>query len=74
VRSRAQSPSAQASPRRWPRREERYSRAGVEPPLEDLLNDPLTAAIMRCDNVSLPVLRSLVDTARASLKDRAAAP
>jgi hypothetical protein len=74
TRGRVRSPKYQVSPRRWRRREERYSQAGVEPPLEDLLNDPVTAAIMRCDNVSANTLRSLVDTARANLKVRTGTP
>lgn len=62
---------ARPSPKRRPVREERYADGGVEPPIEDLLKDPVTEAIMRCDRVSLIDLRSLVDDVRAELRGRA---
>lgn len=43
---------------------------GGEPRLEDLLSDPVTQAIMRCDNVSAGALQLLVREARAVLKTR----
>lgn len=64
--------ASRPSPKRRPRREERYADGGVEPSIEDLLNDPVTAAIMRCDRVSAIDLRSLVEDVRAELRGRAA--
>ncbi len=57
-------------PRRRRGREERYADGGVEPAIEDLLNDPVTAAIMRCDRVDPIDLRTLVDDLRNSLRSR----
>lgn len=73
------------SKRRWPPRArsasrtppdkaeppELYVNGGHEPPIDDLLDDPVTAAILRCDHISPAALRSLVDTMREKLKERA---
>jgi hypothetical protein len=61
---------AQPSPKGRPRREEPYAKGGVEPRLGDLLKDPVTQAILRCDGVSPKTLRSLIDDARAGLKSQ----
>lgn len=58
------------APRRRRGREERYADGGVEPAIEDLLNDPVTAAIMRCDRVNPVDLRVLVDDVRSGLRSR----
>lgn len=62
-------PSSGRSSGRQPRKSEPYADGG-EPRLEDLLSDPVTQAIMRCDNVSASALRSLMSEARAVLKTR----
>ena len=54
---------------RSPRREV-YADAGVEPALNDLLTDPLTAMVMRRDGVRLEDLRALLAQTRAMLKAR----
>lgn len=53
-----------------PARDDRFSDAGVEPNLDELLADPLTQAIMRCDGVSPASLQALVAKVRADLKAR----
>jgi hypothetical protein len=53
-----------------PCREEPYVKGGVEPRLGDLLNDPMTQAILRCDGVSQRALRALIDDARTALKSQ----
>ncbi len=58
-------PSRRPSPRR-----ERFSEAGVEPRLDELLNDPLTAAIMQRDGVSLSHLQTLIGETRQVLRER----
>jgi hypothetical protein len=58
------------SPKGRPRREEPYAKAGVEPQLGDLMKDPVTQAILRCDGVSPKTLRSLIDDARTGLESR----
>ena len=45
----------------------RYAVGGVEPSLHDLLNDPLTHAIMRRDNLTANDVQSVLDSARANL-------
>jgi hypothetical protein len=55
--------------RRQPRREP-YSQAGDEPRIEDILNDPLTEAVMRRDGVSEDSLRALIRNMRSSLRAR----
>jgi hypothetical protein len=61
---------AAPAPRRRRGRQELYADGGVEPAIEDLLNDPVTAAIMRCDRVNPVELRVLVDDVRVSLRSR----
>ena len=53
-----------------PPRREVYADAGVEPALNDLLTDPLTAMVMRRDGVRLEELRALLAQTRAVLKAR----
>lgn len=62
-------PASARNSGRQPRKSEPFADGG-EPQLEDLLSDPVTQAIMRCDNVSAGALRSLVIEARAVLKTR----
>lgn len=57
-------------PRRRPRRIDPYSEGGTEPLLEDLLKDPVTEAIMRCDGVNSGTLRTLIVATRESLRSR----
>ncbi len=57
-------------PRRRRGRQELYADGGVEPAIEDLLNDPVTAAIMRCDRVNPVDLRVLVNDVRLNLRGR----
>jgi hypothetical protein len=63
-------PSSTRFPRRRPRSFDPYAEGGTEPPLEDLLKDPVTEAIMRRDGVSSSSLRSLIIAARESLRSR----
>jgi hypothetical protein len=51
-------------------RHERFAEGGVEPTIEDLLADPLTAAVMRRDGVTEEVLRSLIALTRQMLLSR----
>jgi hypothetical protein len=51
---------------------ERYAQAGVEPRLDDLLNDPLTLAIMARDGVSPSHLHTLIGETRQVLRHRRA--
>jgi hypothetical protein len=53
-----------------PCREEPYLQGGVEPRLGDLLNDPMTRAILRCDGVSPNALRALIDDVRTALNSQ----
>jgi hypothetical protein len=64
--------SIQAPRRRRGPRAEPFSEAGIEPSLEDLLSDPVTAAVMRCDGVSPASLRALISSARSTLQTRTA--
>lgn len=57
-------------PPRSPRKSDPYAQGGTEPPLEDLLKDPVTEAIMRRDGVTSTSLRSLICAARESLRSR----
>lgn len=57
------------APGRRPRRE-LYAEGGIEPRLEDLLADPLTAAVMRRDGVSVDMLRQLISETRDTLRQR----
>jgi hypothetical protein len=56
--------------RRQPRKAEPYAAGGIEPALEDLLNDPVTTAMMRRDGVSMSSLRSLISETRLGLRSR----
>jgi hypothetical protein len=58
------------SPERRRGRQELYADGGIEPDIEDLLNDPVTMAIMRCDRVNPSDLRLLVDDVRTGLRSR----
>lgn len=60
-------------PRRRLSHRESYSGAGIEPGLEDLLNDPLTLTLMARDGVNSVSLRELLQTARSTLRSRAGA-
>jgi hypothetical protein len=51
-----------------------YAEGGVEPKLEELLNDPLTAALMRRDGVSVASLRELISSTRRGLRERVVEP
>jgi hypothetical protein len=53
---------------------EDWSRAGVEPTLEDLINDPIVHMVMRRDNVAPSDLLKVVAGARAYLCKPAASP
>ena len=57
-------------PRRRPRKSDLYSGGGTEPRLEDLLTDPVTEAIMRCDGVNSAALRTLIVSTREGLRSR----
>ncbi len=57
-------------PRRRPRRNDLYSGGGTEPLLEDLLADPVTEAIMRCDGVKSTALRTLIVATREGIRSR----
>ncbi|MGE5441933.1 MAG: hypothetical protein ACM3Q0_02595 [Bacteroidota bacterium] len=50
-----------------------YAEGGIEPRLEELLNDPLTEALMRRDGVSAASLRELIRSTRKGLRDRVGA-
>jgi hypothetical protein len=43
--------------------DERWRTTGVEPPLEDVLADPIVRAVMACDGVSEGELRDVVAAA-----------
>ena len=45
----------------------RYAVGGNEPTLRDLLNDPLTHAVMRRDNLTACDIKSVMESARAHL-------
>ncbi len=47
-----------------------FSEAGVEPKLDDLINDPTTEALMRRDGISMAHLRALIVTVRDNLRCR----
>ncbi len=44
--------------------ESAYTRGGVEPPLEEMLRDPIVRARMRCDGVEPDEVRRLLEAAR----------
>ena len=62
--------TAGPSPRRRFARPEMFSEAGVEPRLEDLINDPTTEALMRRDGISMANLRALIVAVRDNLRCR----
>ena len=47
-----------------------YTAAGIEPSLEELLNDRIAQLVMRRDGVSLADVWRAVETARSRLTDR----
>jgi hypothetical protein len=53
---------------------EPWSRAGVEPRVDDLINDPIVALVMRRDNLMASDLLEVAVRARALLRQPAAAP
>ncbi len=55
-----------------PRRPERFADGGVEPTVEELLNDPVMGVIMSYDHVTPTALRSLIDVVRSRLQHRMA--
>lgn len=63
---------AEPTPRRKPRATSVFAGGGVEPAIDDLLDDPVMAAIMRCDGVSAADLRALLAKVRHDLKSRGA--
>lgn len=63
-------PTLTRMPRRRPKRKDPYSGGGTEPLLEDLLKDPVTEAIMRCDGVNSATLRTLIMATREGLRSR----
>lgn len=58
--------------RRKPSRPEPYAAAGVEPKIDDILNDPLMGALMQRDGVSMSSLRALIEDTRGVLLSRSA--
>lgn len=62
-------PTTPLMPRRR-RVPEMFSEAGVEPSLDDLINDPTTAALMQRDGISITHLRSLILAVRDNLRAR----
>ncbi len=61
-------------PRRRQPRHEPYADGGIEPTLDDLMSDPLTAAVMRRDGVSPETLKAVVMSARETLRSRSPVP
>jgi hypothetical protein len=51
-----------------------YATAGIEPPLEELLGDPIARLVMRRDGVELADVWRWVHEERARLAHRAATP
>jgi hypothetical protein len=51
-----------------------YATAGIEPPLEELLEDPIAHLVMRRDGVELADVWRWVQEARSRLAQTAAAP
>jgi hypothetical protein len=45
-----------------------WQKAGIEPALDDLLNDPIVALVMRRDNVSQDALFAIVTQAQTALR------
>jgi len=52
------------------RRSDRFAGSGIEPTIEELLSDPLTAAVMRRDGVTEDGLRALITSTRRTLLSR----
>jgi hypothetical protein len=50
--------------------EQGYAAAGIEPPLEELLNDRIAQLIMRRDGIALGDVWRAVEAARSRLADR----
>lgn len=46
---------------------QRWTQRGEEPTVTDLMRDPLTHAVMRCDGVGLRELWAVIDEARRNL-------
>ncbi|MGF1640899.1 MAG: hypothetical protein ACFCUO_08120 [Rhodospirillales bacterium] len=59
-----------AGPGRRPAKKGPYADGGIEPALEDLLNDPVTEAMMRRDGVTAASLRVLIAATRKDLLSR----
>ena len=51
-----------------------YATAGIEPPLEELLDDPIAHLVMRRDGVDVAEVWRWVHEARSRLAHTAAAP
>lgn len=49
---------------------ELYRKAGIEPPLHELMADDVILAVMRRDNLSLETVWAHVNAAQARLRDR----
>ena len=47
-----------------------YARAGIEPQLEELLNDPIAQLVMRRDGIAVADVWRIVEMARSRLADR----
>lgn len=47
--------------------EQKYAVAGIEPPLEELLNDPITWLVMQRDGIGLADVRRAVAAGRSCL-------
>jgi hypothetical protein len=47
-----------------------YATAGIEPPLEELLNDPIARLVMRRDGIAVADVWRTVEMARSRLADR----
>lgn len=58
------------SSQRQGRRTERFAEAGVEPSIDDLVNDPVMEALLRCDRVTVSSLMGLIAATRDSLRGR----
>ena len=51
--------------------EQGYTAARIEPPLEELLNDPIAQLLMRRDGIALADVWRAVELARSRLANRA---
>ncbi|SOD89609.1 hypothetical protein [Caenispirillum bisanense] len=52
----------------------RYRKAGIEPPLDELMDDELVHLVMRRDRLTPDMVWAHVETARAGLRGRLAMP